>query len=142
MGPQVENSTESTENCMLDCEQRSSCQKKKQRFFSQSEVTRASSILLSRLRCGNADLNSNLFSRCHKEDPACNCGAIYETTEHFLFKCPLYTKVRSKITHSANAIYFNLSTLMNGNPYLSDDNLEKIYVYVQEYIINTGIFDM
>ena len=65
--------------------------KRTKKLFTGVEVTRWSSILMSRRRCRNPDLNSNLFQRCMKDTPCCDCGATEEAMEHFFMRCPLYS---------------------------------------------------
>ena len=60
-------------------------------------VTRESSRLISRLRCQNADLISNLFARGMSETPECECGALFETTKHYLLSCPRYIDLRQRM---------------------------------------------
>ena len=50
------------------------------------EDTRKGAMLLCRLRCGNPDLNYNLFTRNLSVTPNCECGSAYETTEHCITK--------------------------------------------------------
>ena len=43
------------------------------------ELTRWSGMLLSRLRCGNSDLNANLYRKSLVDSPMCECGETAET---------------------------------------------------------------
>ena len=109
-------------------------------FAASIEVTRWSSILLSRLRCGNPDLNHNLFSRLMKDDPSCACGAPQETIKHYLFDCSLYSEARSKIINSHNYLYFNINTIMHGCELLTGADDDDFQTAVQNFIIDTRRF--
>ena len=111
-------------------------------FAASIEVTRWSSILLSRLRCGNPDLNHNLFSRLMKDDPSCACGAPQETIKHYLFDCSLYSEARSKIIkfNSHNYLYFNINTILHGCELLTGADDDDFQTAVQNFIIDTRRF--
>ena len=66
------------------------------KYFTQIEVTRWASIIMSRIRSGNADLNANIFTRCLKTSLECACGATRETTKRYFLACPLFDSQREK----------------------------------------------
>ena len=109
-------------------------------FYWNKETTRSSSILLARIRCDNPDLNANLFGRSMANSPACECGALMETTEHYLFKCRNYDQQRRKILDSPNRLYYNLNRVKYGSELLKGENLENFYNAVQTYILDTQRF--
>ena len=58
------------------------------------ELKRISSINLARLRCGNANLNYNLFLRNLRDTPTCECGDGDETIAHYLLHCQCFNRAR------------------------------------------------
>ena len=96
---------------------------------------------MARLRCENADLNANLFQRCLKDSPTCDCGDGDETTEHYFFKCTNHRIQREKIKNSPNALYFNINTILNGSTQLAGEDKIQFERCIQQFIIDTKRFN-
>ena len=69
------------------------------------EWTRISSINMSRIRCGNSNLNANLYRRNRCDSPLCSCGGGIETEAHYLLECPKYQRLRTDASWLKIAIY-------------------------------------
>ena len=54
-------------------------------------------ILHTRLRTNMTQLNSHLYKIQKTDSPACLCGFPQESTAHFIFSCPLYTRQRDEM---------------------------------------------
>ena len=69
---------------------------------------RLTQILHARLRMRSSSLNEHLYIKNIIDSPNCFCGEI-ESTHHYLFKCPKYTRQR-------NSLFRNLFQLLNIQP--------------------------
>ena len=110
-------------------------------FYYEIEDTRRGSILLSRLRCNNPDLNHNLYIKNLTESPACECGCTAETIDHYLIGCPLYDRPRRDAKMLLPADTWNTRDLLHGSSirYNKETNT-LICKTVQRYIIATNRF--
>ena len=69
---------------------------------------RLTQILHVRLRMRSSSLNEHLYIKNIIDSPNCFCGEI-ESTHHYLFKCPKYTRQR-------NSLFRKLLQLLNIRP--------------------------
>jgi hypothetical protein len=105
-------------------------------------------IALTQLRCFASFLNYDLFQvniisdpscRCgaNRED-SCRCGANREDSYHFFFDCSHYANMRytlfNNLSWLPNDCAIDLKLLTSGNPILSNEQNEIIFMYVFEYI--------
>ena len=105
------------------------------------EWTRWSSILLSRLRCGNLDLNANLYRRNLVECPMCACGEAAETEIHYLLYCSNYSTLRSDARNTVPLGSWNTKDLLHGSKLLyTEDQNKTICITVQNFIISSNRF--
>ena len=56
-----------------------------------------SNSILTRFRTGRRDLNLNRFTIGLSTDPSCPCHYKFESSEHFMLDCFLYTVERQKL---------------------------------------------
>ena len=56
-----------------------------------------SNSILTRFRTGRTDLNLNRFTIGLSTDPSCPCHYKFESSEHFMLDCFLYTVERQKL---------------------------------------------
>ena len=105
------------------------------------EDTRKGAILLCRMRCGNPDLNYNLYMRNLCESPSCECGEQNETIEHYLMDCPLYNRARQDAKNLLPANAWNCRDLLHGSKIRYDRNTNVLLSKTtQQFIISTNRF--
>jgi hypothetical protein len=114
--------------------------KQKDRYYA---GTRKGSILHTRLRTQNSDLNSHLFNINLVPNPKCMCGAGDETTEHYLLVCDNYDQERLEML---NDLYLltdtvNTKTLLYGDDDLDEPTNCDLFCYVQRYLLRTKRFE-
>ena len=63
---------------------------------------RLTQILHARLRMRSSSLNEHLYIKNIIDSPNCFCGEI-ESTHHYLFKCPKYTRQRKSFSKAIAA---------------------------------------
>ena len=83
-------------------------------------------------------LNYDLFQVNIVSDPSCSGGANREDSYHFLFDYSNYTNMRHTLFHNLswlpNYCILDLTLLTSVNLALSNDQNEKYFMYVFEYI--------
>ena len=97
------------------------------------EDTRMGAVSLTRLRCGNNNLNKHLLV----ESPCCSCGAPTEDVTHFLINCPNHDAPRRSITTTIPVDVWQTNTLLHGSPRYTDDLNKLICITVQRFIMCT-----
>ena len=108
--------------------------------------------LLTRFRTNRTNLNQNRFTIGLTDDPSCDCHAKYESSEHYLLDCFLYTVERQNLftlveqfiptfTNKSKKLKFNILTrgLDNSNPDNYHTN-KNISLAVQYFILKTNRF--
>ena len=107
------------------------------------ELTRWSSILLSRIRCGNSDLNANLYRRNLVDSPLCECGESEETEIHYLLYCQTYAAARTDARRMVPVGAWNTKDLLHGSGlrYSGEEN-RTLCLAVQQFIISSGRFNV
>ena len=103
---------------------------------------RLTQILHVRLRMRSSSLNEHLYIKNIIDSPNCFCGEI-ESTHHYLFKCPKYTRQR-------NSLFRKLLQLLNirpsenlllfGSPDLDIDSNTIVFTTVHKYISQSKRF--
>ena len=71
---------------------------------------RKEQITHCRLRLEKSKLNYYLKKRHLTADPACTCGYLYETAEHYLLYCPKYTVIRKGTISTLHNSHTNIDT--------------------------------
>ena len=99
-------------------------------------------ILHARFRMRSSSLNEHLYIKNIIDSPNCFCGEI-ESTHHYLFKCPKYTRQR-------NSLFRKLLQLLNirpsenvllfGSPDLDIDSNTIVFTTVHKYISQSKRF--
>ena len=109
-------------------------------------------ILLTRLRVGRSDLNLHKFTIGQTDDPQCLCFEKFESPEHFLLDCFLYTVERQNLFDLVEQIfprfpllskkekYLILTTGINNTDSLYNYTNSKIFNVVQKFLIETKRF--
>ena len=105
------------------------------------ELTRWSGMLLSRIRCGNSDLNANLYRRNLVESPMCECGETAETEIHYLLHCQNHVISRRDAKRDIPVGAWNTRDLLHGSRlrYTGGEN-RTICLAVQQFILSSGRF--
>ena len=102
---------------------------------------RHSQVIHTRLRTKSSCLNEHLYAKNIIDSPLCRCGDI-ESNFHFFFICSYYSAIRTKLMNDILGIIspVDLDTLLFGNTCLNDDDNSKIFLCVQQYIIESKRF--
>ena len=103
---------------------------------------RWASVHHSRLRMECSKLNFDLCYRLYVSDsPACRCGALRETAEHFFMECPLFTNIRDNLfTAVSRHTACTTQILLYGDTNLSDIVNFSIFDAVHDYITESNRF--
>ena len=83
--------------------------------------------LITRLRVKLSHLREHKFQNNFLDTPnsLCICGPVSESTNHYLLRCPLYTRLR-------NTLLDNIIEIVGSISNLNDDELVKILLYGDE----------
>ena len=65
-----------------------------------------------------------------------------ETSEHYILPCPRFTHVRQNTIFKLPANLLNITTLLRGDPNISNNMNSLIFKTVQDFIVRSGRFDM
>ena len=86
-----------------------------------------------------SELRQHLYNMHIIDDNKCICGLV-ETSEHFLFHCPLYTAIRTEMRTSfeENNIDFKINIVLNGDVH----NNNKIIKVVDTYLSDSKRFSL
>jgi hypothetical protein len=81
------------------------------------------------MRLGCSPLRNDLCKELKViPDNKCACGEGAETAQHYFYDCPLYAAQRTIMMEELYSIdKFNLSTLLNGDPSLTEDQNQNIF---------------
>ena len=105
------------------------------------ELNRTSSINLARLRCGNANLNYNLFLRNLCDTPTCDCGDGDETIAHYLLHCRRFSRARRDAKDMMPCDMWSADTILHGSTTrFSDEDNATLCIIAQKYIEATARF--
>ena len=96
--------------------------------------------MLTRLRVGRSDLNLHKFTIGQTDDPQCLCFEKFESPEHFLFDCFLYTVERQNLFDLVEQIFPRFPLLSKKEKYLilttGINNTDSLYNYTNSKIFN------
>jgi hypothetical protein len=99
---------------------------------------RSVQIAHMQMRMHFSNLNSHLASKGCVPNPICPCNNPSETTDHYLFHCPLYNQPRSHMLTQISLINptISLSThyLLHGHPSNSNDQNIQLFKYLYDFI--------
>ena len=91
----------------------------------------------------SSSLNEHLYIKNIIDNPNCLCGEI-ESTYHYLFKCPKYTRQRNilfrKLFQLLNIQPSERSLLLFGSPDLDIDSNIIVFTTVHQYISQSKRF--
>jgi hypothetical protein len=94
------------------------------------------------LRMRSSSLNEHLYIKNIIDNPNCLCGEI-ESTYHYLFKCPKYTRQRSSLFRKLFQL-LNIrpseNLLLFGSPDLDIDSNIIVFMTVHEFISQSKQF--
>ena len=99
-------------------------------------------IVHCKLRLGMSDLNQDMVNRHVSNNASCTCGAQYETATHYLLQCPQYQTAREHTINTLDPHLQSITTLLNGNPDLSQTANINIFQAVHEYIVESQRFQV
>ena len=104
--------------------------------------SRKAKITHCKLRLGIGDLNYDLLNRHLTTNSSCDCGERKETSEHYILRCPRFTHVRQNTIFRLPANLLNITTLLQGDPNISNNMNSLIFKAVQDLIAQSGRFAM
>ena len=104
--------------------------------------SRKAQITHCKLRLGISDLNYDLLHRHLTTNSSCDCGERNETSEHYILHCPQFTHVRQNTIFRLPANLLNMTTLLQGEPNISNNMNSLIFKAVQDFITQSGRFAM
>ena len=103
------------------------------------EWNRTTNINLARLRCGNPNLNMNLYLRNMADIPTCDCGVADETIPHFLLHCTRYDQGRRDVKRELPNDIWYTDVILHGSEqrYVTGEN-SRLNKIVQHFIEATN----
>ena len=104
--------------------------------------SRKAQITHCKLRLGISDLNYDLLNRHLTTNSSCDCGERKETSKHYILHCPRFTHVRQNTIFKLPANLLNITTLLQGDPNISNNMNSLIFKAVQDFITQSGLFAM
>ena len=106
----------------------------------QTNWKRLGQVYHARLRLNCSSLRHRLLLKNVLDNPFCECGAV-EDNKHFLFECEQFNLLRQELIDTVSLICQpNLNNLLHGSENLTNDENEKIFLAVQEFIIKSKRF--
>ena len=99
-------------------------------------------IIHCKLRLGMSDLSYDLLNRHITRNSSCDCGERKETSEQYILRCPRFTHVRQNTTFKLPANLLNITTLLQGDPNISNNMNSLIFKAVLDFIAQFGHFAM
>ena len=71
---------------------------------------------------------------------SCDCGERKETSEHYILYCPRFTHVRENTIFRLPANLLNITTLLQGDPNISNNMNSLIFEAVQDFIAQSNSY--
>ena len=103
--------------------------------------SRLGQIYHTRLRLDCSSLRDHLFRKHILSSPLCDCKRDIESTKHYLLDCPQYTLSRNKyLLPLQQNSHLSANLLIFGDPNLHYEENRKIFIAVQNYILDTKRF--
>ena len=100
--------------------------------------SRKAQITHCKLRLGISDLKYDLLNRHLTTNSSSDCGERKETSEHYILHCPRFTHVRQNTIFRLPANLLNITTLLQGDPNISNNMNSLIFKAVQDFITQSG----
>ena len=100
--------------------------------------SRIGQILHTRIRTESSALKDHLYKKNIEANPYCSCKLV-ETSEHFLFKCSLYERLRNDLFVNLSS-HLNINNLLFGDSNLPDCENESNFLVIQDFIIKSKRF--
>ena len=95
---------------------------------------------MTRLRCNDSDLRTNLFNRLMADSLLCDCGQM-ETDTHFFEDCNIHDAAREEAKNQVPDLTWNTQYIYHGfDNYDEQDNI-KLQLAGQYFILKSGRFD-
>ena len=91
---------------------------------------------------GISNLNCDLLNRHLTTNSSCDCGERKETSELYILHCPRFTHVRQNTIFRLPANLLSITTLLQGDPNISNNTNSLIFKAVQDFITQSGHFAM
>ena len=113
----------------------SECRNKPPNYFYSG--IRVAQIYHARLRLECSALRNHLFKKNLVDSPLCICGTP-ETSKHFLLDCSNYHLIRTRTL--SEFLHLPVKFLLYGDPRLTENENERIFEAVPNYIIQTRRF--
>ena len=82
----------------------------------------------------------DLLNRHLTTNSSCDCGERKETSEHYILHCPRFTHVRQNTIFRLPANLLNITTLLQGDPNISNKMNSLLFKAVQDFITQSGRF--
>jgi hypothetical protein len=103
---------------------------------------RSSTVYHTRLRNNCSNLNSDLYNNHITQNPACECGALIEDAEHFLFQCKKFNHQRIELFRntrefhplSTQKLLFGINTLTNSQNMLLFHHVHRFIKETKRFI--------
>jgi hypothetical protein len=114
--------------------------KKPSRFY---QGNRRSQILHTRIRLECSPLNYHLHKKNIVDNPGCQCGGWCESAKHYLLECSLYRQQRANLLDYLRDLRIpvvNTETLLFGDNNMDESKNIKLFIAVQNYIVETERF--
>ena len=103
--------------------------------------SKADQSILAKLRLGQCELNASRSRFLPGVDETCECGAISETVDHFLLRCPLYIRERTRmleVVQTATELPVTEEVLLGGSAVrLSNQSWEAVVAAVATFVRET-----
>ena len=101
--------------------------------------SRKAQITHCKLRLGISDLNYDLLNRHLTINSSCDCGDRKEKSEHYILHCTRFTHVRQNTILRLPANLLNITTLLQGDPNISNNMNSLIFKAVKTSLPNPAV---
>ena len=105
-----------------------------QNHYCQHELNRISGVNLTRIRCGNSNLNSNLHRIQLSDSPVC------EDEQHYFMHCPKYKTLRRNVVTTIPLEAWNMNTILRGSTRYTPEMNKEISLTTQKFIMASKRF--
>ena len=102
--------------------------------------SRKAQITHCKLHLGISDLNYDLLNRQLTTNSSRDCGERKEISEYYILHCPRFTHVRQNTIFRLPANLLNITTLLQGDPNISNNMNSLIFKAVQDFITQSCRF--
>ena len=85
---------------------------------------------------------NNASNKFYYSSISTNNQQLKETSEHYILHCPRFTRVRQNTIFRLPANLLNITTLLQGDPNISNNMNSLIFKAVQDFIVQSSCFAM